>query len=331
MDLTTRYLGLSLPSPVVASASPLNRNLDTLRTLQDCGAGAVVLPSVFEEQIEFEEDLLDDLVAQGTESFGEAQSFLPSQTAFAFDSTDHLMLTEKAARILKIPVIASLNAMSRNGWVGYAKDLENAGAAAIELNIFYVPSDISIGGDEVEQRYLDIVGSVVSTVDVPVAVKIGPYFSSPGNFAARLSATGAKGLVLFNRFYQPDIDTSTLTLEPNIELSRSFELRLPLLWIGVLSGRVEASLAATTGVWSASDVVKYLLAGADVAMTTSSLLRYGPEHMQKLVDGLTDWLKARNFTSSDAIRGMLSHANVADPVAYERANYISMLQGFVRP
>ncbi|MGB5559874.1 MAG: dihydroorotate dehydrogenase-like protein [Paracoccaceae bacterium] len=327
MDLTTAYLGLTLKSPLVASASPLNRELDNLRKLQDFGAGAVVLPSVFEEQIEREQDIMDALIGQGSESFGEALSYFPAQT-FALDTASHLALTENAAAALDIPVIASLNGATESGWIGYARDLESAGAAAIELNIFLVPSDLAQSGTDIEKRYVDIVQSVVASVGIPISVKIGPYFSAPGHMARRLVDAGAKGLVLFNRFYEPDIDPTTLTVQTSLELSHSVEMRLPLLWIGVLSGRLEASLAATTGVETAADVVKYLLAGADVVMTTSALLRHGPQHMQVLSDGLCDWLSSRRLSAPGDIRGKLSHGRIDNPEAYERANYIKVLQGF---
>jgi len=328
MDLSTDYLGLSLKSPLVASASPLNTRLDNLKALQDFGAGAVVLPSMFEEQITREQEILDELIDHGAESFGEALSYFPAQTSYAFDTSNHLALIENAAAALDIPVIASLNGITDSGWVDYARDIEGAGAEAIELNVFFVPSDPTLSGAEVEKRYVDTVAAVSAAVKIPVAVKIGPYFSSPGHMAGELVKAGAKGLVLFNRFYEPDIDPMALSIKADLELSRSYEMRLPLLWIGVLAGRTEASLAATTGVESADDVVKYLLAGADVVMTTSSLLRHGLVHMQVLSEGLADWLTSRDLASPGAIRGKLSHSRIDNPEAYERANYIRVLQGY---
>ncbi|MGD9918152.1 MAG: dihydroorotate dehydrogenase-like protein [Paenirhodobacter sp.] len=328
MDLTTRYLGLDLPSPLVASASPLNANLDTLRLLEASGAGAVVLPSVFEEQIWRENQILDALIENGAESFGEALSYFPAQAAFAFDSGNQIALVEKASAALSIPVIASLNGSTDSGWTDYARDFEAAGAAAIELNIYMLPTDPDLSGAEVEARYVEIVRSVTTAVKIPVAVKIGPYFSAPAHMAQRLVGAGAKGVVMFNRFYQPDIDPATLELKPSLELSHRYEMRLPLLWIGVLAGRLPGSLAATTGVEGPDDVVRYLLAGADVVMTTSALLRRGPGHMRVLRDGLVDWLSARGLQGPGEIRGRLSHERIADPEAYERANYIKVLQGF---
>lgn len=328
MDLKTTYLGLDLPSPIIASASPLNARLDNLRRLQDCGAGAVVLPSVFEEQILREQDIIDALIDRGAESFGEALSFFPAQTAQGFDSARQIDLVEQAARDLDIPVIASLNGVTDGGWIDYAGAFESAGASAIELNIYLIPSDPSVSGEAVERRYLDIVAAVVDAVRLPVSVKIGPYFSAPGQMARKLVGAGASGLVLFNRFFQPDIDLATLSVEPSLELSGSQEMRLPLLWIGILAGRIDASLAATTGVDTADDVVKYLLAGADVVMTTSSLLRHGIDHMRALNDGLADWLASRGLDSPDAIRGRLSHGRIEQPEEYERANYIRALREY---
>ena len=328
MHLTSEYLGLTLPSPLVASASPLNAHVDNLRQLQDFGAGAVVLPSVVEEQLIREQEMLDLLIDRGAESFGEALSYFPAQSTRAFDTSRQLTLVEQASRALNIPVIASLNGVTDGGWVDFASEIENAGASAIELNVFFVPSDITLRGSDVEKRYLDTVAAVVAAVDIPVSVKIGPYFSSPGHIAREFANAGAKGLVLFNRFYEPDIDPKTLSVVPSLDLSHRNEMRLPLLWIGVLAGQIEASLAATSGVEDADDVVRYLLAGADVVMTTSSLLRHGVEHMKVLVDGLSDWLSARRLSSPRDIRGKLSHQNVKDPEAYERANYIKVLQGY---
>lgn len=328
MDMKTQYLGLTLNSPLVASPSPPNRHVDHLKVLEESGAGAVVLPSIFEEQIAREQEMVDALIGSGSESFGEALSYFPAETEYAFDSSGHIRLVEQSAKALGIPVIASLNGVTASGWVGHARDMEAAGAAAIELNIFFVPSDMTLDGREVEKRYTDTVAAVASAVNLPLAVKIGPYFSSTGYMAGELVKAGAKGLVLFNRFYQPDIDPVSLALDTSIDLSTPEEVRLPLLWIGVLSGRIGASLAATTGIETADDVIKYILAGADVVMTTSALLRHGPKYMRTLHDGLADWLKARDLASPDAIRGKLSHAKVENPEAYERAHYIKILQGF---
>lgn len=328
MDLSTRYLGLTLRSPLVASASPLNRTLDTIRRLEDCGAGAVVLPSIFEEQITREQEAMDALMTTGIDSFGEALSYFPSQSSYAFDIERHLDLIERASSAVDIPVIASLNGVTDHGWIEHARAVERAGAGAIELNIYFIPTDLALSGAEVETRYLDVLRAVKGSVSIPVAVKIGPYFSAPGHMALRLAEAGADGLVLFNRFYEPDIDVARLTLVPSLELSRPDEMRLPLLWIAILAGRVKASLAATSGVETADDVVKYLLAGADVVMTTSALLRHGVGHMRTLVTELGQWLAARGLESADAVRGRMSHGAMANPEAFERANYIRVLQSY---
>ena len=330
MEMNTRYLGLDLPSPIVASASPLNAKLDVLKALADHGAGAVVLPSVFEEQIWHEQRILDQLVEHGGDSYGEALSYFPTQAAFAFDSSNHITLVEKAAAQLAIPVIASLNGTTDSGWTDTAHDLAEAGAAAIELNVYFLPTDPAMTGAAVEERTLDVVRAVCDTVQIPVAVKIGPYFSAPAHMAGRIIEAGAKGVVLFNRFYQPEIDPVALTVTPSLELSRRYEMRLPMLWVGVLAGRLKGSIAATTGVDTPEDVVRYLLAGADVVMTTSAILRHGPAHMATLVHGLEDWLAARGLAGPDAMRGQLAHGRMDDPEGYERANYIKVMQSWAK-
>lgn len=331
MDLTTRYLGLELSNPLVAGAGPLNAELDNIRRLEDYGAGAVVLPSIFEEQIEREQQLIEDLVSNGTDSFPEALTYFPAQSAYAVDPGRYLDLVRRAAEAVDIPVIGSLNGITDHGWVDYARQIETAGASAVELNIYFIPSDLDLLGHAVEQRYLDILKAVKAAVRIPVAVKIGPYFSAIGNMARRLDQAGADGIVLFNRFYQPDIDLARLTLISNLDLSHPSEMRLPLLWLGVLAGRVKASLAASTGVNTADDVVKYLLVGADVVMTTSSLLRHGIGFIKILREGLECWLATRGANSLASIRGCMSHRNIADPAAFERANYIKILQSYSGP
>lgn len=328
MDLTTAYLGLTLKSPLVASASPLNSEIDNIRWLEDCGAGAVVLPSIFEEQIEREEEIFDALMTTGIDTYGESLSYFPPHAAHRFDAEDYVGIIARATEAVDIPVIASLNGTTDHGWIDFARRIEQAGASALELNVYFIPSDISLSGAEVEQRHLDVVRAVKASVGIPVAVKVGPYFSAPGHMARRLEEAGADGLVLFNRFYGPDIDPVRLSLGSTLELSRRYDMRLPLLWIGVLAGRIEASLAASSGVETGEDVVRYLLAGADVVMATSALLRNGTGHMRVLVRELSDWLDARGLASPDAIRGMMSHRNVANPEAYERANYIKVLQAY---
>ena len=328
MDLSTNYMGLALCNPLVASASPLNSDLGNIRALEDSGAGAVVLPSIFAEQIEAEERRYEAVTNIGVLSSPEATSYFPRSDNDGIDSDRYLDLLVSAKKAVSIPIIASLNAATGESWTGFARQLQEAGADALELNIFLLPTDIRMTGRDIEQRYLDAVRAVKSEVTISVAVKVGPYFSSPGNMAAELVTAGADALVLFNRFYQPDIDLIRLKISNDLELSRSAEMRLPLLWIAVLHGRIEASLAATTGVHTSDDVVKYLLAGADVVMTTSALLEHGVGHMRTLIDGLTQWLENRDMEELSRVRGLLSHAKARNPEDYERANYIKILQGY---
>jgi dihydroorotate dehydrogenase (fumarate) len=291
MDLSTNYMGLILRNPLVASASPLNADLGSIRALEDAGAAAAVLPSIFAEQIEAEAHRHDALTSAGALSSPEASSYFPTSDLYHVDSDRYLEVVRGARDAVSIPIIASLNAAHEESWIEYATLLQNAGASALELNIYFVPADITMTGREVEQRYLDIVRAVKNRVTIPIAVKVSPYFSSPGHMAMELVSAGADALVLFNRFYQPDIDVVRMKISNDLELSRSNEMRLPLLWIAVLHRRVRASLAATTGVHTPDDVVKYLLAGADVVMTTSALLEHGIGHMRALVEGLDDWLE----------------------------------------
>ena len=331
MDLTTHYMGLTLPAPLVASASPLTADLPSLVALQAAGAGAVVLPSLFAEQLAAESRRHAALSLAGAGSSPEAGSYLPAPDGAHLEGYQYLDLVRRASSALTIPVIASLNGATEASWLDYARQLEDAGASALELNIYFVASDLHLDGRAIEQRYLDIVHAVRQRVAMPLAVKLSPYFSAPGNFAIALAQAGANGVVLFNRFYQPDIDTVRLKIRNNLELSRSSEMRLPLLWTAILHGRIEASLAASTGVHTVDDVVQYLLAGADVVMTTSALLEHGVGHMRTLVDGLAGWLARRGMAGPDAMRGMLSQGNTSHPEAYQRANYIKILQGYDAP
>lgn len=328
MDLSTNYMGLTLRNPLVASASPLNADLGSIRAIEDAGAAAVVLPSIFAEQIEAEAHRYDTLTSAGALSSPEASSYFPASDDYNVGSDHYLELVRSARDAVSIPIIASLNAAHEASWIEYATLLQGAGASALELNIYFVPADITITGRDVEQRYVEIVRAVKNRITIPVAVKVSPYFSAPGHMAVELVAAGADALVLFNRFYQPDIDVVRMKISNDLELSRPHEMRLPLLWIAVLHGRVRASLAATTGVHTADDVVKYLLAGADVVMTTSALLEHGVGHMRSLVDGLSEWLEHRNVETVSRIRGLLSQGKIKNPEAYERANYIKILQGY---
>jgi dihydroorotate dehydrogenase (fumarate) len=311
---------------LVASASPLTADLGNLRRLEDCGAAAVVLPSIFEEQIEAEEAESERLTTFRGESFPEALSYFPAAVNYSIGPQAYLENLRRAREAVAIPVIASLNGISGSSWCDYAQLVEQAGANAIELNAYFVPSDLSLMGVEVEKLYLDLVRSVKSAVSIPAAVKLSPYFSAPGHMAISLAEAGADGLVLFNRFYQPDIDLPSLCLKRDIELSRPAEIRLPLLWIGVLAGNVRASLAASSGVEGIDEIVKYLLVGADVVMTTTALLRHGLGHMATLLEGLRDWLAARDIDSVNGIRGRMRRGALTDPTAFDRANYIQILQ-----
>lgn len=331
MDLTTSYMGLNLKHPIVASASPLSKTVDGVKRLEDAGASAVVLTSLFEEQIRYENESFDYLSEAGTESFAESLSYFPSATDFRVGPDAYLELIGAAKAAVKVPVIASLNGVTNAGWIEYAKEMQGAGADAIELNIFYIPASISTSGREVEQRYEDVIRAVRGAVSIPIAVKLSPFFSSMGEMATRFVMAGANGLVLFNRFYQPDFDLDELEVVPDLELSSASEIRLPLLWIAVLRGRLNCSLAATRGVQTAVEVVKYVMAGADAVMTTSALLRNGTGHLTTLLKGLTDWMEKREYQSIAQMKGSMSQQKVSDPAAFERANYIKVLQSYKSP
>jgi dihydroorotate dehydrogenase (fumarate) len=331
MDLSTCYLGLTLRNPLIASPSPLSNTVEGVRRLAGAGVGAVVLYSLFEEQLRSEVARSERLADAGTESFAESLSYFPADAVAAVTAEDaaryrYLSLLERAVAAVEIPVIASLNGVTPAGWTGHARAMQDAGAAAIELNIYYIPGDPHIAGRDVEQRHVDILSSVKAAVTVPVAVKLSPHFSSTGEMALRLDAAGADGLVLFNRFLQPDIDPETLSVVPTVGLSSPAEARLPRTWIAILHGRVRASLAATTGVDGPADVVKYLLAGADAVMTASALLRHGPEHAGVLLDGLSGWMVRKGFAAIDEMRGLLAVPAHGDEAAYERAAYVSALR-----
>jgi len=331
VDLRTRYLGLDLAHPIVASASPLSKSLDGIRRLEDAGAAAIVLFSLFEEQIHQENEAFDHLSEFGSESFAESLSYFPAVGQDPVGPDSYLELIRRAREAVAVPLIGSLNGMTDQGWTSFARLIAEAGAHAIELNVFSLPTDPAISARDVEQRTVDVVTAVRRTVSIPVAVKLSPFFSAPGELAMRLVGAGADGLALFNRFYQPDFDLERLEVEPSLELSKPSEIRLPLLWIAVLHGRIRASLAATTGVDSATEVVKYLLAGADAVMTTSALLRHGVGHLRTLIAGLSEWLERHECDSVAQIRGSMSLRKVANPEAFERANYIRILQSYRSP
>jgi dihydroorotate dehydrogenase (fumarate) len=326
MDLTGSYLGLNLRNPLVASASPLAGSVDGIRALADAGVAAVVLPSLFEEELEHEMGQNAALADAGTESFAESLSYFPAAAGAEVTPRRYLSLVERAAAAVDVPVIASLNGVSTGGWTDYAAALQDAGAAAIELNIYHLPGDPMVSGRDVEQRHVEVVTTVKAVVGVPVAVKLSPYFSSPGEMALRLDRIGADGLVLFNRFIQPDIDPETLTITVGFGLSSPAEGRLPRAWIARLAGRVRASLAASTGVAGPDDVAAYLLAGADVVMTTSALLRNGPGYATTLLEGLADWMERHGFSSVASLRGKLAAPADVAGSPYQRAGYVNSLR-----
>lgn len=323
-DLRTDYLGLPLRSPLVASASPLSQTVDGIRRLADSGVGAVVVYSLFEEQVRREAAEDARLVESSAERYAESLTYWPAGAAVESGPRRYLSLVERSAASVDIPVFGSINGTTAGGWVGYARSMQDAGASALELNVHYLTGDPHIPGREVEERHLEILAQVKDAVSVPVAVKLSPYFSSTGEMALRLDAAGADGLVLFNRFLHRDIDPESLSMVATMDLSVPAEGRLPRAWIAILRGRVRASLAGTTGVDGPTDVVKYLLAGADVVMTASALLRHGPAHAGRLLDGLTDWMVRKGFHTVGELRGLLCAAD-ADLSAAERAGYVDVL------
>jgi dihydroorotate dehydrogenase (fumarate) len=321
-DLRSTYLGLELKSPLVASASPLTGNLATLRALEQAGAAAVVLPSLFEEQIVHDETTVDLVLERGAESFGEALTYFPEMDDYNTGPETYLEHVAAAKSALSIPVIASLNGVSPGGWVRYAELLQEAGADAIELNVYAVETDLYASAASVEERTLRLVRMVRGALTIPLAVKIGPYYTALAHTAAQLAEAGAAGLVMFNRFLQPDIDLQTMTVEPELHLSGNDEMRLPLRWVAILRGRVPLSLAATSGVQTSEDVVKLLLAGADAVMIASALLRNGPGLVQELGEGLAAWLEEREYASVEQLKGSMSQEACGDPRAFERSQYV---------
>lgn len=326
VDLSTRYLGLRLRTPLVACSSPLTGSLAGLRQLEDAGASAVVLPSLFEEQLTAESLEIDRWLETGAESFGEALGYFPALDDYNTGPDHHLELVQKAKEVLDVPVIASLNGTTPGGWLEHARWLEEAGADALELNLYVVAADPEENAWMLETRLREVVVAVRREIAIPLAVKLSPFFTAFAHTARELVAAGADGLVLFNRFYQPDLDLEKLEVVPRLVLSTSEELRLPLRWIAILRGRVEASLAATSGVHTRDDVLKVLLAGADVAMLASALLRHGPRHLQSLEQEIAEWLAAREYQSVEQLKGSLCQRSVADPEAFERANYVRALK-----
>lgn len=327
-DLTSRYLGLDLRTPLVVSASPMSGTVEGMERLQDAGAAAIVMPSLFEEQLTHEQLEVQRLLDTKAESFAEAHSFFPEMQDYNTGPERYLGVVEEACDRLSVPVIASLNGTTLGGWVRYAHLCEQAGAHAIELNAYLLAADPSEPADVVEGRYLELVEAVVGSVEIPVAVKLAPYFTSFGHFARRVADAGARGLVLFNRFTRLDVDLETLALRLPVDLSGPEAIGLPLRWTGMLYGEVDASLAVSGGVHSGAEAAKALLVGADVAMTTSALLRHGPQELGRIEAALADWLVDHEYESVAQLRGSVSRANAADPSMYERANYLQSLARF---
>ena len=328
VDLSTRYLGLQLKNPLVVSACPLTSELDKLRRLEECGAGAVVLPSLFEEQIEHEELAIHSLYESQTGGFAESLSYFPEMEDYNTGPHEYLDLIRAAKQSLNIPVIASLNGASPGGWIRYARDMQSAGADALELNIYFVPTDADMTSSEVEQQYVDLIAAVRREVTIPLAVKVGPFFSSIPHVMRQFVRAGANGLVLFNRFLEPDIELDQLHFTPRLVLSSRHELWRPLRWGAVLRDQVPVSLAVTSGVHFADDVLKALLVGADVTMMASLLLRYGPEALSKLLSEITHWMESGGYQSVEQLKGSMSLRNCADSSALERANYMKALVSY---
>jgi dihydroorotate dehydrogenase (fumarate) len=328
MDMISHYMGLTLKNPLVASASPLSESLDGIRRLEDNGAAAVVMFSLFEEQIRHDSAALEHFFNVGRDSFGEAASYFPEIQEYDVGPGQYLDLIRRATEAVDIPIIASLNGVSEHGWVSFAKEMQQAGARAIELNVYYIPTEMDRTSVQVEQQYVDVLRAVKAAVTIPVAIKMGPYFSSFAHVAGQLDAAGADALVLFNRFYQPDFDIEGRTVVPSLSLSRPDEIRLPLLWIALLYRRVRASLAATTGVHSSVEALKYLMAGADVVMSTSALLQQGPPFLAQLIAGASAWMTRKGYTSVAQLRGSMSQQSIPDSTAFVRGNYIRVLESY---
>lgn len=328
MNLDTTYLGLSLKNPIVPSSSPLSQSINSIRMMEDAGAAAVIMHSLFEEQLTSESHRLDHYLDYGTESFSEALSYFPVAEEYLVGPDAYLEHILGAKEACSIPIIGSLNGISAGGWTGYAAQIEQAGADALELNMYYIPTDPRMTGEEIEGRYVEIVSAIRGATSLPLAVKMNPYFSATANMAQKLVDAGANGLVLFNRFYQPDIDLETLEVAPHLVLSNSHEMRLPLRWLAILSGRIDADLGITSGIHTYEDVLKALLAGASVTMMASELLQNGPYRIAEILADVTHWLEENEYESVDQMRGSMSQRHVKEPSAFERANYMRVLQSW---
>jgi len=328
IGLSTQYLGLKLRNPLVVAASPICNEISNLRQMEDAGAGAVVLRSLFEEEINSDIYELDRFLMESCEVGAESSNIFPNLDHFGLGLERYLERVAQAKQALSIPVIASLNGISRGGWVGYARDMEQAGADAIELNVYFIPTDPDEGPEAIEKRYLELVAEVRGTVSIPVSVKVGPYFSNFTNMARRLEAAGAGGIVLFNRFYQPDFDLDLLEVKPMLALSNSSELLLRLFWTSILSGHIQADIAITGGVHVAEDVVKSLMAGAKVTMLASALLQNGIGYLRPLRNRLESWMEKHEYHSVRQMQGCMSQKNVPNPKALQRANYMQVLSSY---
>jgi len=328
MNLTTNYLDMVLKNPIVASSSPLSHNVDSIRRLEDAGAAAVVMYSLFEEQIGFDSYYIDYHLTQGIDSYAESISYFPDMQSYNIGPDEYMNLIRRAKEAVDIPIIGSLNGASVGGWVDYAALIEEAGADALELNIYYLPTNIEISGLEVERLYLEILSAVRQAVTIPLAVKLSPFFSSTANMASRLADHGADGLVLFNRFYQPDFDLENLEVAPRLVLSNSDDLRLPLRWVAILYGRLSVDLAITSGIHTSHDVIKGLMAGAKVTMMASELLQKGVGRISQVLNELVTWLNEHEYESLAQMIGAMSQQHCPEPAAFERANYMKMLQSY---
>lgn len=328
MDISTSYLGLDLKNPIVPSSSPLTCELDSVKKLEDAGAAALVMHSFFEEQIQFEAEELDHFLLHGTDSCAEAISYFPEADDYRLGPEEYLEQIRKIKKTVDIPVIASLNGVSTGGWIDYAKKMQDAGADAIELNVYFLPTDLNKSSADIEQVYVDVAKAVKSSVIIPVALKLSPFFTNVVNISNRLVSAGADGLVLFNRFYQPDIDIEKLEVEPNLKLSKAREKRLPLRWIAILYGRIQADLAHTTGIYTATDVIKSVMAGANVTMMCSALLKHGENHIADVLKDTVEWMEEHEYESIAQMRGSMSQKNCPEPTAFERANYMKSLQSY---
>ncbi len=326
VDLTTTYMGMSLKNPLVVSSSPLSDNVDTIREMEEAGASAVVMSSLFEEKVIYESQSLDHYLNYGVDSFAESLSYFPDMQEYRTGPESYLNLISQVKDKTSIPIIGSLNGVSSSGWIEYAQKIEQAGADALELNIYYIPTDINTSGADIERMYLEVVQSVKKSVSIPVAVKLSPYFSATANMAHQLAQAGADALVLFNRFYQPDFDLENLEVAPNLVLSDSNELRLPLRWVAILHGQVPVDFAITSGVHTHEDVLKGLMAGAKVTMTASELLQNGVGRIGEILAGTTAWMEEREYESVKQMQGSMSQQHVAEPAVFERANYMKVLE-----